>query len=86
MNCRVALRQRLQDLGARGEVGIEGALGHVGRGDDVADGGGFHALRQEQRLRGVHQFFLAGFSGFGAGLATAGVCMVGGIRVRRPPF
>ncbi|KWX81945.1 hypothetical protein AXF24_12785 [Streptococcus pneumoniae] len=51
---RVALRQRLQDLGAGGEIGIESALGHVGRGDDVADGGGVHTLRKEQRLRGVH--------------------------------
>ncbi|KAG0751817.1 hypothetical protein G6F24_014008 [Rhizopus arrhizus] len=56
----IALRQCLQDLAARGEIGIEGALGHVGCGHDVTDGGGLHAQRQAQRLRGVPQFFPPG--------------------------
>ncbi|KAG1256016.1 hypothetical protein G6F68_009981 [Rhizopus microsporus] len=82
----IALRQCLQDLAARGEIGIEGALGHVGCGHDVTDGGGLHALRQEQRLRGVHQFFQPGFGGLGARPGGSGGLHRGWVRVCRRPF
>jgi hypothetical protein len=51
----VAITECSKHIILGGKIKVEGALGDVGRGGDLLDGGGCHALLKKQLLGGVHQ-------------------------------